>query len=63
MVQSKATTVEEYLKELPANRREAIAAVRQVILRNLPKGYEEAMNWGMITYQVPLKRYPKTYNS
>ena len=62
MVQSKAKTVEQYLKELPADRREAIAAVRKVILRNLPKGYEEAMNWGMITYEIPLKTYPKTYN-
>ena len=36
--------------------------MRQVILDHLPDGYEEAMNWGMITYQVPLSRYPDTYN-
>lgn len=59
---SKAKTVAEYLGELPAERRAAIETVRKVILEHLPEGYEEAMNWGMITYQVPLETYPKTYN-
>jgi hypothetical protein len=54
--------VEQYLSELPDDRREAILAVRKVILENLPAGYEEAMNWGMITYQFPLSVYPDTYN-
>jgi hypothetical protein len=62
MVQSKAKTVEEYLKELPEDRRIQISQVREVILKNLPDGYEEVMNWGMITYQVPLEVYPDTYN-
>lgn len=61
-MQSDATTVSEYLAELPADRRVAFEAVRRTILANLPAGYEEAMNWGMITYQVPLARYPDTYN-
>jgi uncharacterized protein YdhG (YjbR/CyaY superfamily) len=61
-MQSDATTVAQYLAELPADRRAAIEAVRQTILANLPAGYEEAINWGMITYQVPLDRYPNTYN-
>jgi len=61
-MQSPAKTVEEYLDSLPIERSEAIAAVRQVILDNLPEGYEEVMNWGMITYQVPLATYPETYN-
>ena len=61
-MRSSATTVEEYLAELPEERRSAIEAVRQVILKNLPEGYEEVMNWGMITYQVPLETYPDTYN-
>jgi len=61
-MRSSASTVEEYLAELPEERRVAIKAVRQVILKNLPKGYEEAMSWGMITYQVPLEIYPDTYN-
>lgn len=62
MVQSKAATVEEYLEELPEERRAVIAAVRKVILKNLPKGYRESMNWGAISYQVPLERCPDTYN-
>lgn len=61
-MQSSASRVEDYLSELPDSRREAMETVRQVILQNLPQGYEEVMNWGMITYQVPLERYPKTYN-
>jgi uncharacterized protein YdhG (YjbR/CyaY superfamily) len=61
-VRSEATTAEQYLTELPDDRREAIEAVRAVILENLPDGYEEAMNWGMITYQIPLETYPDTYN-
>jgi hypothetical protein len=39
-----------------------IAAVRKVITKNLPAGYQETMNWGMIAYEVPLERFPKTYN-
>jgi uncharacterized protein YdhG (YjbR/CyaY superfamily) len=61
-MQSKATTVDQYLAELPEDRRKAIQKVRKVILENLPKGYEEVMNWGMISYQVPLEVYPDTYN-
>lgn len=62
MVQSKAKTIRDYLAELPAGRRDAVSAVRRVILDHLPKGYEEAIEWGMICYQVPLKIYPDTYN-
>ena len=62
MVQSKAKTVADYLKELPPERRKVIAAVRKLIKSRLPAGYEEAMGYGMIVYQVPLSRFPKTYN-
>jgi hypothetical protein len=61
-MQSKATTVEQYLAELPKDRREAIQAVREVILRNLPKGYEEGMQYGMIGYYVPHSLYPPGYH-
>jgi len=54
--------IESYLAELPQERRTAIETVCRVMLDNLPVGYEEAMNWGMITYQVPLEVYPDTYN-
>jgi len=62
MGSSAATTVDQYLKELPAERREVISTVRDVIRKNLPKGYQETMNWGMIAYEIPLDRHPKTYN-
>ena len=61
-MQSKATTVDEYVASLPEDRREAISAVRKVILTNLPKGYEEGMQWGMPSYFVPLSAYPSGYN-
>jgi hypothetical protein len=60
-MQSRAKTVKEYLKNLPLERREAILKVRGVVLENLPKGYEEIMQYGMIGYIVPLKLYPKGY--
>ena len=62
MVMSKATTVDAYLKELPEDRRAAISKVRNVVKKNLPKGYREAMAFGMISWTVPLDRYPDTYN-
>jgi|SRR4051812_35932322 hypothetical protein len=55
-------TVTRLLAALPAERRREIAAVRAVIRRNLPAGYEEATSKGMIVYQVPLRIYPHTYN-
>ena len=61
-MQSKATTVEDYLAELPDDRRQAIEAVRKLVLANLPDGYVEAMNWGMISYEVPLEASGRTYN-
>jgi uncharacterized protein YdhG (YjbR/CyaY superfamily) len=62
MASSAARTVDQYLKELSAERREVVSTVREVIRKNLPKGYQETMNWGMISYEVPLDRFPKTYN-
>ena len=61
-MKSTAPTVETYLAELPDDRRVALAAVRDVILENLPAGFEEGMQYGMIGYYVPLERYPETYN-
>lgn len=62
MPASKATSVAEYLDELPAERRDALAAVRKVILDHLPSGYSETVGFGMIAYGVPLSRFPDTYN-
>lgn len=61
-MQSDASSVEQYLAELPDDRRDAIEVVRDEILRRLPDGYVETMNWGMISYEVPLELYPDTYN-
>ncbi|MBN1440717.1 MAG: DUF1801 domain-containing protein [Anaerolineales bacterium] len=61
-MRSQAKTVAGFLAGLPADRRTAIEAVRRIILKNLPRGFEEAVNWGMIAYQVPLKTHPDTYN-
>ena len=61
-MRSDAATVDEYLDSLPDDRREQISEVREVILANLPDGYVETMNWGMISYEVPLETYPDTYN-
>ena len=62
MAKSVAKTVEQYLEQLAPERREVVSEVRDLILRHLPEGYREAMNWGMICYEVPLGRLPKTYN-
>ena len=59
---SKVKDVEEYLAALPEDRHEAITAIREVILKNLPIGYEEGMQWGMPSYFVPLSAYPSGYN-
>ena len=61
-MQSDANTVEEYLASLSEDRRAALEAVRGKILENLPDGYDEVMNWGMIAYEVPLETCPDTYN-
>jgi hypothetical protein len=61
-VRSDARHVDQYLAELPPDRRDAIGAVRATILDHLPAGFEEGMQFGMIGYYVPLGRYPDTYN-
>lgn len=61
-MRSSADTPEAYLAELPDDRRQALSRLRALILENLPDGYVEAMNWGMIAYEVPLSIVPKTYN-
>ncbi len=62
MVQSATTNVEGYLAELPAERAEVVERVRELVLANLPDGIEEVVNFGMIAYEIPLERYPETYN-
>lgn len=59
---TKPATVEDYLAALPDDRREALEAVRKVILKNLPKGYEEGIQYNMIGYFVPHSLYPDGYH-
>ena len=62
MASSAAATVAQYLAELPPERRAVVARMRDLVLANLPAGYEEGMDFGMMVWFVPLARYPDTYN-
>ena len=59
---SKATTVEQYINEAPEDRREALHKLRNVILENLPEGFQEGMGYGMAGYVVPHSIYPQGYH-
>lgn len=61
-MQPKAKTVAEYLASLPADRRAALTAVREVILKNLDADYREGMAYGMIGYCVPHEVFPAGYH-
>lgn len=63
MVSSAATTVADYIAEQPAEVAAELTALREFCLAHLPAGLEEAMNWGMIVYQVPFATLPETYNN
>lgn len=58
----KANSFEEYLEQVPEERRESFEKLRNVILKNLPKGFQESMSYGMIGYCVPHSLYPKGYH-
>ncbi|NGY37573.1 DUF1801 domain-containing protein [Flavobacterium sp. XN-5] len=61
-MQSKANNVEEYLKELPEDRKTPINKLREIMLSNIPKGFNEEMSYGMIGYVVPHTIYPEGYH-
>lgn len=61
-MQSKALTVNDYLAELPEERQKAIDKLRKIIKKNIPKGFQETMNYGMIGYVVPHSKYPNGYH-
>jgi uncharacterized protein YdhG (YjbR/CyaY superfamily) len=58
----KPASVSAYLAQLPEDRRKELQRVRAVVRKHLPDGYQESIGAGMIVYQVPLARYPDTYN-
>ena len=62
MFENKARTVTEYLSALPEDRRKTVNALRAFVKKHVPKGYKEQIGWGAITYAVPLKVLPDTYN-
>jgi hypothetical protein len=62
MPASSATSVAQYLAELPPERRAVVSRVRDVVREHLPAGYAESIEWGMICWSVPLSRQPDTYN-
>jgi len=62
MVTSNAQTVDEYIASLPDDRRTAVEAVRNAVRENLPEGFREGMQYGMIGWYIPLERFPDTYN-
>jgi len=63
IVRAMAAAVDEYVARLPEDRRAALSAVRKVIRKNLPKGYEEGIQYGMIGYYVPHSIYPAGYHA
>jgi Domain of unknown function (DU1801) len=62
MVSSKAATPDAYVAELPPERAALVSRLRDLVNAHIPPGYEERMSWGMIGWEVPLSRYPGTYN-
>lgn len=61
-MQSKAKTVKEYLDSLPEDRKEAMNALRNAISKNIPKGFNEGMGYGMMGWSVPHSLYPAGYH-
>jgi hypothetical protein len=61
-MQSKAATVNDYVAELPEDRKKAINALRKEVKKNLSKGFKEQMNYGMIGYVIPHSLYPDGYH-
>ena len=62
-MQSKAKTAAEYLAELPEDRRQAVSAVRDVVLANLDKDFEEGMGYGALGWSVPHRVFPAGYHT
>src|SRR5688500_14811066 len=59
---SEAKTPDQYIKELPADRKEAVSQLRNEVLKNLHAGVKETMGYGMLGYVVPHELYPAGYH-
>lgn len=62
MLANKAKTVAEYIGGLSAERQPVLRKIRSFVRKHMPKGYQEQIGWGAITYAVPMKVLPDTYN-
>ena len=62
MKERPALTVNQWLASVPAERKDAIKAVRDAVNEHLPRGYEETVDWGMLAWVVPLATLPNTHN-
>jgi len=58
-----AASPDDYVSQIPAERRDAINRLRKVIKDNIPEGFQETMSYGMIGYVVPHSIYPKGYHT
>ena len=61
-MQYKANSVDDYINQLPDDRKAPMTKLRKTILQNLPKGFEETISYGMIGYVVPHSIYPEGYH-
>jgi len=61
-MQSKATDPDQYIAELPEERKETMQKLRETVQKNLPKGFEETIQYGMLSYVVPHSLYPDGYH-
>lgn len=61
-IQAKEISPDQYVNSLPEDRKEAVSQIRKIILKNIPKGFQEAISYGMLGYVVPHKLYPAGYH-
>lgn len=61
-MQSTASTIEQYLAELPEERRVPVKKLYSTIKKNLPKGFKDVMQYGMISFVIPHSKYPDGYH-
>ncbi|WP_417290706.1 DUF1801 domain-containing protein [Corallibacter sp.] len=61
-MQYKASSPEDYISQVPEERQDVLKTLRKTIKANLPKGFEEGIQYGMIGYYVPHSKYPDGYH-
>ena len=59
---SNAKTPEEYIEQLPEERKAAVTKLHDLIINNMPRGLEAGMGYGMLAYYVPKSIYPEGYH-